>query len=140
MACEEIKCTKVDAKALKIVIDRLDSLANGSILVASKESAASLSGNLLGEETKNNKTVVQGDGINPNYLRSVLMGETEGFLVFKKIRRDRFAMSCFRPKESTLSGLFFSNDPATLSSDGCSWYFIQGIHADSLRYQLYIRV
>ena len=137
MAKEILNAYKINYSAIQPVMDLFDGQPNGSIMIASDCRAHELSGNFTYVESKNGKTVIHSDGVNPAYLKTVLDCNRDGVIVFRKATDSRMDMSVFRPKESELSGTFYADDPAALSANGVYLYFIQGQHADpnGTRYQ-----
>lgn len=137
MAEEILNKYSIKRSAIQPIMALFDDKPNGSIMVASDQRAHALSGNFTYAEPKNGKIIAHSDGVNSAYLKAVLDGKEDGVIVFRKATDSRMDMSVFRPKESDLSGIFYADDPAMLSADGVSWYFIQGLHADpdGTRYQ-----
>ena len=142
MAKEILNQYSINYSAIQPIMDLFDGKPDGSIMVASDDFAHQLSGDFVSTESKNGKTIIHSNAMNPAYLKSVLDSKGDGLIVFRKSSDNRIDMGVFRPKENELSGTFYANDPAALSGDGDHWCFIQGQHADpkGSRYQLSNRV
>lgn len=138
MADEILNNYSINYSAIQPIVDLFDGKPDGSIMVASDDFAHQLSGDFVSTESKNGKTIIHSNAMNPAYLKSVLDSKGDGLIVFRKSSDNRIDMCVFRPKENELSGTFYANDPAALSGDGDHWCFIQGQHADpnGSRYQL----
>jgi len=128
---EKLIACKINRVHIEGVVERLADAPSGAVMVLSDSVAKSLSGDIISEEVKNNKTIKHTDGVNAGYWASVLGQAHGGKVAICKTCDSRYDIGCFRPGEIPLSGTIYKNDPAILSADqDGNWYFVESIHAD----------